>query len=184
LRPAPRTDPDRRSYRIRLLPWVGRRDGDSHPPPLVSWPVRATLLSRPVSRSRPADQHSPWLEPFAPPIPRGRQQGVYLSRPCSPASSLLRFHPTSQRRTCRAVGFSPSPTGPAAGYSADRLRDLPASMQVVYAHAAGLRLRGTAIRPCACGRCRFAFPISIQGRRPRRVISELHAAPARSPVNA
>ncbi len=133
---------------------------------LVPCSVRSTLLPAPACRSRPSEPSSPRPEAFSPQTPPvvGHALGVIVHL-CSFASSIIFLRPTSQTRTCRALGLWPSPTGPAVDCSRS--------------HLGSPGFRAKSLRTCSGSltprvRCatrlsatyRFAFPTKSQGRQP------------------
>ncbi len=88
---------------------------------LVPCSVRSTLLPAPVCRSRPSEHGSPRPEAFSPRTPPVVGRLSLVVHLCSFASSIIFPRPTSQTRTCRALGLWPSPTGPTVDSSRSHL---------------------------------------------------------------
>ena len=153
-----------RNYRTGLLPQVKRRNVDSLL--LVLCSVRSTLLPAPVCRSRSSEHSSPRPEAFSPPTPPvfGHAGGV-IGHLCSFASPILCLRPTSQARTCRALGLWPSPTGPAVDGGRSRLGSPAFRIKSLRTCAGPLTPRvWCAARVSAT--FRIAFPTKPQSRQP------------------
>ncbi len=153
-----------RNYRTRLLPQVKRRSVDSLL--LVPCSVRSTLLPAPVCRSRPSEHSSPRPEAFSPQTPPvvGRAVGVIVYL-CSLASSIIFLRPTSQTRTCRALGLWPSPTGPTVDSSRSHLGSPGFRTKSLHTCSGSLTPR-VRCATRAGATYRIAFPTKSQGRQP------------------
>ena len=104
---------------------------------------------------------------------------------CSPASQVLRTHLTSCWRSCQHYRLRRSPTVPPGGGHAalpdGSQQDLPVLALGVFTHAQGLRLRRV-VQSLACTvTAHVAFPMTLQGRHAKVMISELHGWPACTP---
>jgi hypothetical protein len=111
--------------------------------PPVPCPGRSTRLSDAAFSTRSPGQGSPWPQAFSPRTPPVVGHAFRrIEHLCSSASSILCPCPTSRSRACRHCGLCPlRPDRPRD--TADRFRDLPASVQGVCVHALVLRLRGS-----------------------------------------
>ena len=100
------------------------------------------------------------------------------------ASQVLWACPTARQRTYWDHGLRPSPVGLAAGRppATAKLSRFP---YMVLPHMLQVSGSGEPKPALALSRrLHFAFPTVVQGRRSRRVISEILTAPVRSSANA
>ncbi len=133
---------------------------------LVPCSVRSTLLPATVCQSRSPEHGSPRPEAFSPRTPPvvGHAVGVIVHL-CSFASSIICLRPTSQTRTCRALGLWPSPTGPTVDCSRSHLGSPGFRTKSLRTCSGSLTPRvRCATRVSA--KYRIDFPTKSQGRQP------------------
>jgi len=133
-----------------------------------------------VSGAREIVQRFSWLlafPPDPPPAPAWRR------RRCSDRSLVLREHPTSRQRRCRAYGLWPSPTRPPS--TAQRaLTRSPSSCAKSFSACSGSMTAWSPPGTRENAPCGVAFRTARRRRRSKWLITRLNGWPAVSPVNA
>jgi hypothetical protein len=127
----------------------------------------------PLVRSLPSTISAyPWPRP------------AWLKNRCSMASQVLRACPTARLRSYWDRGLRPSPAGLAAGHPL-ATAELSRFPYMVLTHMPQVSGSGELIPALALShRLHVAFPLVLQGRRSRRVISEINTAPVHPSANA